>query len=119
MKEPNFTNTADDEAAGKKSVSSAIIDIVENQLKDGTPDFVTEIFLSLQKKGCNRKQARTVIASVLVEELNEIVKDKRAFDEKKYEAALKKRNRTLIETRTIRDVTLAVEEEINDACQAV
>lgn len=115
----NYYDTEDDEATSKKIVAGSMIEAVENQLNDHNPEFVTEVFLSLQRKGCNRKQARTVIASVLMEEMYYVLKGKREYDEKKYESALKKRNRTMTNMISVPDVTLAVEDEINDACREI
>lgn len=89
---------------------------VENQLKEGNPPFVTEIFFSLQKKGCNRKQARTLLAAAFLKETHRARNESQEYDEKRYEAALRKQNRGLRSNIIIHNITLDVETRINDAC---
>ena len=115
----NDDETADDEAVAKKNFVGSMIETVENQLNDHDPEFVTEVFLSLQRKGCNRKQARTVIASALTEEMYYVLKEERAYDEKKYESNLKKRSSAMTNEISVPNVSLAIEDEINDACREI
>jgi len=112
-------NFKDEEAMSKREVAGTMMEAVEKQLEGHDPAFVTDIFYAIQKKGYNRKQARTVIASVLVEEMYHILKGKREYDEKKYEAALKQRNRTLTNSTMIPDVALEIEEYINEATMEI
>lgn len=51
-----------------------MMEVVENQLEGHDPVFVTDVIYSIQRKGLNRKQARTVIASALIEEMYHILK---------------------------------------------
>lgn len=108
-----------EEEQSKKRLRSSIIEAVENQLRDNNPPFVAEIFSSLQRKGCCRRQARTVIASVLLEEIYDVARGTREYDEKKYEKALRKRNRTVRDVYMLPYGTIHADDEINDACEAV
>lgn len=114
-----YFESGEDGNISKSIVSGSVMETVENQLRDHDPAFVTDIFLSVQKKGYNRKQARTLIASVLTKEMYHIVKERREYDEKKYESALKKRNRTLTCNTSIPNMTLPVEDEINECCNGI
>lgn len=118
LMENNFA-VDNDEELSKRILHGSIMEAVENQLKEGNPPFVTEIFFSLQRKGYNRREARTVIASVLIEEMYYVLRDKREYDEKKYESALKKRNRTILNTVSIPYATYDIDEEINDSCRKI
>jgi tetratricopeptide (TPR) repeat protein len=104
-----------EEDMSKRQVAGTMMEAVENQLEGHDPAFVTDIFYSIQRKGLNRKQARTVIASVLIEEMYHILKGEREYDEMKYEVALNKRNRTITNLTTVPDVTLKIEEQIKEA----
>lgn len=105
----------DEEDMSKRQAADTMMETVENQLEGHDPAFVTDIFYSIQRKGFNRKQARTVIASVLIEEMYHILKEERKYDEKKYEVALNKRNRTITNFTSVPDVTMEIEEQIKDA----
>jgi tetratricopeptide (TPR) repeat protein len=105
----------DEEEISKRRVADAMMEAVENQLEGQDPAFVTDIYYSIQRKGFNRKQARTLIASVLIEEMYHILKGEREYDEKKYEAALNKRNRTITNLTAVPDVTLKIEEQMKEA----
>lgn len=104
---------------GKKIVSNELINAVDTQIREHNPAFVEEIFHNLQLKGCNRKEARTVIASVLLEEMYYILRNGREYDEKRYEKALRKKVRTMMNPYGIPDIPLDLEAEINDICGAV
>ncbi|MGB8454467.1 MAG: hypothetical protein WCD89_19320 [Anaerocolumna sp.] len=104
----------DEEDMSKRQVAGTMMEAVENQLEGHDPAFVTDIFYSIQRKGFNRKQARTVIASVLIKEMHHILEGEREYNEKKYEAALNKRNRTITNLTIVPDVTLEIEEQITN-----
>jgi len=112
-------NFKDEQDMSKREVAGTMMEAVEKQLEGHDPAFVTDVFYSIQKKGYNRKQARTVIASVLVEEMYYMLKGEREYDEKKYEAALKQRNRTITNFTMIPDVTLEIEKYINEATMEI
>ena len=111
MKKFDFANEDD---MSKSIVAGSMVEAVQKQLDGYDPAFVTDIFYSIQRKGFNRKQARTLIASVLIEEMYHILKEKREFDEKKYDLALNKRLRTIKNFTAIPDVLLEAEEQINE-----
>lgn len=93
---------------------SYVRNIVEKQLNDHKPLFVEEAFFALQRKGCNRKQARTVIASVLGEEMYDPSTGDGEYDLEKYEEALNERIEELKSIKSIKDVILDIEYEIKD-----
>lgn len=83
----------EEEENGVNMLREHILEVVENQLRDGKPAFVTDVFYSLQKKGLCRKEARIVIAGVLLEEIYHTLKEPGGHDEKRYEANLRRQNR--------------------------
>ncbi len=101
-----------------KQVSVFYNDVNEQILSKEMP-FVSEVFYSLQKKGCYRKQAKTVIAQVYATEKQLAEKEGRDFDVNKYESALKQKNRLIITPDRIRNVTLDIEMELNAAFEDI
>lgn len=102
----------------KTLLNRNLLEVVDNQLKGHDPAFVTEVYQAIQRKGHVRKQAKTMIASVLLEEMYHTLKGG-GHDEKRYEAALRKLNRTVTPMTTIANVRLTVEDEINESCDEI
>lgn len=100
-------------------LGAAMILAVGEQLNSGELPFVNDVFLSLQRKGCNRKQAKTMIASVLLEEMYYILKGERTFDEVQYESNLRKMNRKTLNSFSVPNVTLEIETQFKDRCKDI
>lgn len=99
-------------------LNRSLLEIVDNQLKGHDPAFVTEVYQAIQRKGHFRKQAKTMIASVLLEEIYHTIKGNQ-HDEKRYEAALRKFSRTVTPMTSIANISLDVEEEIKGVCDEI
>jgi hypothetical protein len=76
--------TEDGQRAGE-----AIIEVVENQLRDNQPPETKETLERLISMGETRENAMRYIASVLSVELFEVLKSKKPYDEKRYIKNLK------------------------------
>lgn len=71
-------------------LKSAIIDIVENQLKANDPKCTRETLNGLIELEYSEKKAKEMIASVVVEEIYDVMKNQASFDEEKYSKKLSK-----------------------------
>lgn len=63
-------------------------DAVENQIKLNQPPCTKYTFLRLQEQGCTKKEAKEMIAAVLLEEMYYVLKEGKPFNEKRYEKQL-------------------------------
>ncbi len=66
----------------------ALLDIIENQLRDGTPPAVRETLARLMAAGETREDAVRYIACAMSVELFEIIERKGRYDEARYLANL-------------------------------
>jgi len=66
------------------------LEVVENQIRDKNLQETEQTLNRLMDDGYSRKEAVEMIASVVVEEIWDILNDKRYFDEKKFVKQLKK-----------------------------
>ena len=67
-----------------------LIEVVENQLRDNNPKITKEIFYRLLSKGYDETTAKEMIASIIVDDIYYILKDKKPFDEKEFVKKLSK-----------------------------
>lgn len=65
-------------------LKSYVLETVDNQLKDDNPKCTNETLKRLIALGYIEKEAKEMIASVLVEEIYKIMKNKREFNEEAY-----------------------------------
>lgn len=63
---------------------------VENQLRDGDPPEVRIVFGELQGRGIDRHEAVHLIGSVLINEIYEIMRERRPFNRARYLKGLDK-----------------------------
>lgn len=77
-------------------VHVAIHQTIENQISERTPPQTAETLEALMQAGYTRHEAIHAIGNVLAEEIYEILRDKRPFDEAGYVQAL----RELVQTTT-------------------
>ena len=70
-------------------VGEAIVEAVENQLKDNDPPEVKNTLKRLMKIGESRENAMRFIASVLSVEIFGVIKNNQPFNEKRYVNNLK------------------------------
>ena len=67
-----------------------IIEIVENQLNDNNPPITTETYNRLIKAGYTSDIAKEKIATIVVEEIFDVLKHNSEYNEKRYTKKLKK-----------------------------
>lgn len=61
-----------------------IREVVENQVKDGTPPEAAETLKRLIRAGYTREQAVDKIAVAVVQELMDVLKSRQPYNEKRY-----------------------------------
>ncbi len=71
-------------------LKSLILEVVENQLRDKNPPVTREVYEKLQEAGYSSQEAKEKIGAIVIEEIYDISKGLREFDERKYTKALKK-----------------------------
>jgi hypothetical protein len=69
---------------------AAIMDIVHNQVRDGTPPEVRATLDRLVAEGHTREQAEELIACVVSSEIFDILKQGQPYNESRYVGALQK-----------------------------
>lgn len=67
---------------------AAVMEIVENQLRDRDPPETKEIFDRLLAEGHDEDEVRRLIGCVVVSEIFDIMKNSEAFDANRYAQAL-------------------------------
>ncbi len=78
----------DEEAEGALA-GKAILEAVDNQLRDGEPPEAREALTRLIAEGTSEDDAKILIGRVLAGEMFEIMRDQRPHDEAKYVSGLK------------------------------
>ncbi len=73
----------------RKNVRKALFEVIENQMKMDNPPETKETFHRLRAAGYSRKETMRLLAAVVLIELNEMVRDKRLFNETIYVKKLK------------------------------
>jgi hypothetical protein len=67
----------------------ALLDVVNNQLRAGTPPETAETFARLQAEGYSAQEAKELIACVVTSEIFDMMKFTQVYDEARYVKALK------------------------------
>ncbi len=70
--------------ASSKKATSAILEIVDNQLKDNTPPETRETYQRLLNEGFSPDKARDLIAAVVKAEILEVLKTQQPYDPKRF-----------------------------------
>lgn len=78
----------EDENMFNPNLKKEILAVVDNQIKENNPPCTKKTYQKLQEQGCSKQEAKEMIASVLLEELYDILSYKKPFNEKKYEEKL-------------------------------
>jgi hypothetical protein len=73
----------------RKMVQEALFEAIENQMKEGEPRETKATFDRLLADGYSRRETMKFLASVLLVELNDMVRDNRLYDEASYVKKLK------------------------------
>ncbi len=77
-------------APNPKRVRKAILDVVENQLRNLDPPATKETLDRLISQGVAEDEARRLIGCVVASEIFDILKHKQPFDQDRYVMALRK-----------------------------
>lgn len=67
----------------------AILEAVENQLRDGNPPITQETFTRLRSEGFSAEDAKKLIGFALANEISEIMNNKEPFNEERYSQNLR------------------------------
>jgi hypothetical protein len=73
-----------------KRLNKAVLDVVENQIRQLNPPATKETFDRLIREGHDQDEARRLIGCVVASEIFDILKNMEAYDETRYVAALRK-----------------------------
>jgi hypothetical protein len=68
---------------------SALMEVVENQLRDGTPPETSETLARLVAEGYPREKAMELIACIVCSEIFDVLKYNQRYDEARYVAGLR------------------------------
>jgi hypothetical protein len=74
----------------RRVLNKAVLDIVDNQIRDGNPAATKETFDRLVGEGIARDEARRLIGCVVASEIFDILKQLQPYDEGRYVKALRK-----------------------------
>ena len=74
----------------KEHVKEALFEAIQNQIRDNNPKETKETLDRLVREGHPHDEAMRLIAFALVNELNDMLKANRPFNEARYVKALKK-----------------------------
>jgi len=73
----------------EKTLQAMLIEVVENQLREGEPAVTAETFSRLKAEGHSEKEVKLLIAAVLLLEMNDMVKENRPFNEVQFAADMR------------------------------
>ena len=73
-----------------KRLNSAILEVVENQIRDGDPPETQQTYARLISAGYSDKEARDLIGCVVSSEIFDILKNQKPYDRNRFVAALKR-----------------------------
>jgi hypothetical protein len=73
----------------EETLQAMLIEVVENQLRDGNPAVTAETFARLKAEGHSEKEVKLLIAAVLLLEMNDMVKENRPFNEVQFAADMR------------------------------
>ncbi len=72
------------------SLKIAIMETVDNQLRDNNPPETRQTYDRLMTEGYSEEEARELIAAVVTDEIYEILKTEEPFDQRRFIATLKR-----------------------------
>lgn len=73
-----------------KALQTALLEVVDNQLRDKSPEETSKTMERLVAEGYSEIEAKKLIACVVSSEIFDILKVKRVYDHDKYISALRK-----------------------------
>ena len=72
------------------NLSASLLEVVDNQLREGTPPETRQTFERLVASGYSEKDARQLIGQVVLSEIFNVMKRQESYDEARYIEALKR-----------------------------
>lgn len=72
------------------NLKSTILGVVETQLRENDPKATKKAFERLTAKGYSKEEIKEMIAVVILEDIYEMLKHKKPFDEEKFAKKLSK-----------------------------
>jgi hypothetical protein len=73
-----------------KKVKAAVLEVVDNQLRDNTPPETRKTYQRLLQEGFSDRQARELIGVVVSSEIFEVLKKQQPYDQERFVAALER-----------------------------
>ena len=80
-------------------LKAAIVEVVENQIRDGNPPETRQTLERLQAAGYSRQQAVEMIGSAVVEEIWAVLHDNKPFDRARFAALLEQLGQRVMRNR--------------------
>jgi hypothetical protein len=68
----------------REMLQATVLEVVDNQIRDGTPPATRQTFERLQREGLAPAEAKRLIAGVVAAEVFAIFKNKQPFDEARF-----------------------------------
>lgn len=100
-------------------LKKTIIEVINNQLRANNPPFVKEIYQELQAEGYDKKEAKEMIASVLLGQMYDMMTESLYFDEVRYERELREMLQKVVDMEYYEDdednVILQAKHKVYDA----
>jgi predicted nucleic acid-binding protein len=72
------------------NLSASLLEVVDNQLKEGSPPETRKTYARLVASGYSDKDARHLIGQVVLSEIFNVMKRKESYDEARFIEALKR-----------------------------
>ena len=69
-----------------KAFEKALLEVVDNKLRDGEPVCAKEAFARIKELGCSSSRAKEIIAIAVSDEIFTVMKHQQEYDERQYEA---------------------------------
>jgi hypothetical protein len=77
------------ENIGNEKLRLAILEVINNQIKDNDPPETKQALIRLQENGFSEEEALRLIGYVVASEVFTVLKENRIYDKEKYISALK------------------------------
>jgi hypothetical protein len=78
------------EDSGRGRVNAAILEVVENQMRENDPPQTRSTYNRLIAQGYSDPEARKLIGCVVISELNDILKHEEPFNRRRFVKALRR-----------------------------
>lgn len=75
---------------GNPHLKAAILEVVDNQMRDNDPPETRQTYNRLVQEGCSKEEAKRLIGCVVVSEMFDILKHERDFNLERFVKTLNK-----------------------------